>query len=100
MHWCGAKDVVGAQDIHPSNVCLPLRVGVASGRMVGVAWVAGRQAGGDLSNIQKKNLWKLGFGRGKVAVQHLAGVVGFRCLLPYDPTTTIALQGIQALARQ
>ena len=30
MHQCGAKGVVGAQDICPS-------VGVASGRMVGVA---------------------------------------------------------------
>ena len=42
MHRCGAKSVVGAQDIRPSNVCLPLTVGVASGRIVGVAWVAGR----------------------------------------------------------
>ena len=80
-----------AQDVHPSNACLPLTVevasgrtvGVASGRTVGVAWVVGRQAGGDLSNIWKKNLWKLEFGHGKVAVQHLAGVVGFRCPLPY-----------------
>ena len=83
MHWCGAKGVVGAQDIHPSNTYLPLTAGVASGRMVGVAWVVGRQAGGDLSNTWKKKLWKLGFGHGKVAVQHLAGVVGFRCPLPY-----------------
>ena len=80
MHRCGVKGVVGAQDIHPSNTCLPLTAGVASGRTVGVAWVVGRR---DLSNIRKKNSWKLGFGRGKVAVQRLAGVVGFRCLLPY-----------------
>ena len=83
MHRCGAKGVVGAQDVRPSNACLPLTAGVTSGRMVGVAWVAGRRAGGDLSNIQKKNTGKLGFGHGKVAVQCLAGVVGFRCLLPY-----------------
>ena len=83
MHRCGAKGMVGAQDIHPSNTCLPLTVGVASGRTVGVAWVVGRQAGGDLSNIWKKNSWKLGFGCGNVAVQCLAGVVGFRCPLPY-----------------
>ena len=82
MHRCGEKGMVGAQDIHPFNLCLPLIAGVASGRTVGVAWVAGRQAGGDLSNIRKKISWKLGFGRGKVAVQNLVGVVGFRCLLP------------------
>ena len=83
MHLCGAKGVVGAQDIRLSNVCLPLTAGVASGRTVGVpGWQAGRQ--GDLSNIWKKNSWKLGFGRGKVAVQHLVGVVGFRCPLPYN----------------
>ena len=45
--------------------------------------MVGRWAGGDLSNIWKKNLWKLEFGHGKVAVQCLAGVVGFRCPLPY-----------------
>ena len=48
----------------------------------GSGLVVGRQAGGDLSNIWKKNLWKLGFGCGKVAVQHLVGVVGFRRPLP------------------
>ena len=43
------------------------------------------QAGrGDLSNIWRKKLWKLEFGCGKVAVQHLVGVVGFRCPLPYQ----------------
>ena len=82
MHQCRVKGMVGAQDIRPSNVCLPLTAGVASGRMVGVAWVAGRWAGGDLSNIRKKISWKLGFGHGKVVVQRLARVVGFRCLLP------------------
>ena len=24
MHQCGAKGMVGAQDVHPSNACLPL----------------------------------------------------------------------------
>ena len=84
MHRCGAKGMVGAQDVRPSNTCLPLTAGVASGRTVGVAWVAGRRAGGDLSNIRKKISWRLGFGCGKVAVQRLAGVVGFRCPLPYE----------------
>ena len=83
MHRYGAKGVVGAQDVRPSNACLPLTAGVASGRTVGVAWVVGGWAGGDLSSIWKKISGKLGFGRGKVAVQRLAGVVGFRCLLPY-----------------
>ena len=96
MHWCGVKGMVGAQDICPSNVCLPLTVGVASGRMVGVAWVVGRGAGGDLSNIWKKNSWKLGFGHGKVAVQRLAGVVGFRCLLPYQPAELLTCVHFQA----
>ena len=65
MHRCGVKGVVGAQDVHPSNAWLPLTVGVASGRTVRVAWVAGRWAGGDLSNIWKKNCgsWNLAVGK-------------------------------------
>ena len=60
MRRCGVKGMVGGQDIHPSNTCLPLTVGVALGRMVGMAWVAGRQAGGDLINIWKTKFMEAG----------------------------------------